>query len=259
MARGHGHGQRPARAQALEAPTLSEQDGVRYLHLGTEWVQGAMRLSRPSELVLGYTRQMMAWLLFVRPGQRDTLAILGLGAGALLRFCLRHTRSQVVTVEHNERVVAFCRSYFRLPEPERARIDLADARVWVAEPQRAGRYKALMVDVYDGQAQGPVCDDPAFYRDCHRVLEEGGVMAVNLFSRHPSWSPNVRGIRAAFKGLVLRLPEIDEGNVVLLAFKGTLPDLHGSDTLARAQWLEARLGLPAVQWLHALQQEGLVV
>lgn len=243
----------------LDEPTLSELDGVRYLHLGTEWVQGAMRLNRPSELVLAYTRQMMAWLLFTRAGQRDTLAILGLGAGALLRYCLRHTRSRVVTVEHNERVLAFCRTYFRLPEPERSRIDLADARDWVAEPQRAGHYRALMVDVYDGDAQGPACDDPAFYRGCWRVLDDNGVMTVNLFSRHPSWSPNVRGIRAAFRGQVLRLPEIDEGNVVLLAFKGPLPDLHHPDVLARAQWLEARLGLPAPQWLHALQQQGAVV
>jgi hypothetical protein len=40
--------------------TLSEFQGVRYLHFGSEWVQGAMRLSRPDELVLSYVRQMMA-------------------------------------------------------------------------------------------------------------------------------------------------------------------------------------------------------
>jgi len=27
--------------------TLSEEDGVRYLHFGTVWVQGAMRIGRP--------------------------------------------------------------------------------------------------------------------------------------------------------------------------------------------------------------------
>jgi len=32
--------------------TLSELDGVRYLHFGTEWVQGAMRLRKPDWLEL---------------------------------------------------------------------------------------------------------------------------------------------------------------------------------------------------------------
>ncbi|MCR2251127.1 hypothetical protein NSX19_24085, partial [Salmonella enterica] len=51
----------------LDQPTLSEVDGVRYLHFNTEWVQGAMRIKTPAELVLEYTSQMMAWLLFLEP------------------------------------------------------------------------------------------------------------------------------------------------------------------------------------------------
>ena len=51
----------------LDQPTLSEVDGVRYLHFHTEWVQGAMRIKNPAELVLEYTSQMMAWLLFLEP------------------------------------------------------------------------------------------------------------------------------------------------------------------------------------------------
>ncbi|MEP7062594.1 MAG: spermidine synthase, partial [Betaproteobacteria bacterium] len=26
---------------------VSEEDGVRYLHFGTHWIQGAMRIARP--------------------------------------------------------------------------------------------------------------------------------------------------------------------------------------------------------------------
>ena len=32
----------------LAPATISEHDGVRYLHLGTPWVQGAMRLKKPA-------------------------------------------------------------------------------------------------------------------------------------------------------------------------------------------------------------------
>ncbi|CAM5792467.1 spermidine synthase [Castellaniella caeni] len=249
--------QRTARHQReadIEAdiPTLSEEDGVRYLHFNSEWIQGAMRTARPSELVLAYTQQMMAWLLFVRPGMRDTLGILGLGAGSLLRFSLRHTRAQIETVERNPAVTAMCRAFFRLPGSARSHIDHADARDWVARPDAAGRYRALMVDLYDSQAQGPVCDEPAFYRDCFRVLDEPGVMAVNLFGQHASFEHNLQGIRAAFNGKVLCLPEIDEGNTVALAFKGPVLDVSARTLLDRAAELEQRTGLPARRWARAL-------
>jgi hypothetical protein len=45
--------------------TLSEQDGVRYLHFGTEWVQGAMRIRKPNWPELEYAQQMMAWMLWL--------------------------------------------------------------------------------------------------------------------------------------------------------------------------------------------------
>ncbi|WP_368644336.1 spermidine synthase [Castellaniella ginsengisoli] len=245
---------RSTRRQAFEAdlPTLSEEDGIRYLHFNSEWIQGAMRIARPSELVLAYTQQMMAWLLFVTAGARDRIGILGLGAGSLLRFTLRHTRAPVESVERNPAVTALCRAFFRLPGSARSVIDHADARDWVAEPGRAGRYRVLMVDLYDSRAEGPVCGDPAFYRDCCRVLDEPGVMSVNLFGRHESFEENLRGIRAAFGGRVLCLPEIDEGNTVVLAFKGDALDLSRQDLLDRAAQLESRTGLPARRWARSL-------
>ena len=50
----------------LAPATISESDGVRYLHLGTPWVQGAMRIRKPLGLELEYIQRMMAWML-MRP------------------------------------------------------------------------------------------------------------------------------------------------------------------------------------------------
>ena len=36
---------------------------MRFLHFGSDWVQGAMRIARPWSLELAYTREMMAGLL----------------------------------------------------------------------------------------------------------------------------------------------------------------------------------------------------
>jgi len=51
---------------AIELPevTISEARGVRYLHLGTPWIQGAMKIDDPLVLNLEYVQRMMAWLLF---------------------------------------------------------------------------------------------------------------------------------------------------------------------------------------------------
>src|SRR5574340_598280 len=39
---------------------IREEAGVRTLHFGSEWIQGAMRIARPWNLELEYTREMMA-------------------------------------------------------------------------------------------------------------------------------------------------------------------------------------------------------
>ena len=43
------------KAAELAPATLSEADGVRYLHLGTPWVQGAMRVKAPRTLELAWS------------------------------------------------------------------------------------------------------------------------------------------------------------------------------------------------------------
>ena len=88
----------PAPAPELElAPaTISEFDGVRYLHLGTPWVQGAMRIRKSLALELEYVQRMMAWML-LRPSDELThghAVQLGLGAAAITRSALLVPRFQ---------------------------------------------------------------------------------------------------------------------------------------------------------------------
>lgn len=239
-----------------EEPTMSEASGIRYLHFGTEWVQGAMRVRKPDQLVLAYTQQMMAWLLFVEPQKDDYVGILGLGAGSLLRFTLKYTPANVETAEWNPAVTAMCQAYFRLPLNDRSYIDHVDAALWLDKPHNIGRYCALMVDLYDAYAQGPVRESLEFYQGCYRALSpEGGVMTVNLFGNHESFPRNLDNIRAAFEGPVLELPEIDAGNRVILAFRGPLLTQTAGSLLDRAKAVERACGLPATRWArHLLEQ-----
>jgi len=244
----------------LAPATISESDGVRYLHLGTPWVQGAMRIAKPQQIDLDYVQRMMVWML-LRPG--DQLAghraaghavQLGLGAGAITRFTYRSLRMQTTVVELNPTVIAACRLWFRLPADDaRLSVQQADAAQWVADPAHAGTAQVLCVDLYDHEAAAPVLDDDAFYTACYRVLAEGGLMTVNLFGRDASFERSARRIEAAFGvGQAWTLRPTREGNTIVLAAKGvTMPD---RPTLAaRAESIESRYALPARKWLRMIR------
>lgn len=239
-----------------EDVTLSEADGIRYLHFGTQWIQGAMRIKRPHDLVLTYTQQMMTWLLFHELEKEDEIAILGLGAASLLRFCMKYTSNTIHSVEINPRVTAMCKAFFRLPEQARSHIHHADAEKWVERAENIGKYKVMMIDLYDAQAQGPVCSSLAFYQNCYHCLDEDGLMTVNLFGAHSSYEENINHIAESFHGNVLILPEIEEGNIVVLALKGNyLARTTTASLIEKAQQVQDKYKLPARRWAKAILAE----
>lgn len=241
-----------------DVPTFSEGGGIRYLHFGTEWIQGAMDITDPPRLVLEYTRQMMAWLLFLDPPRSPLgLGILGLGSASLARFCLKHTASRLRIVEWNPQVVAACHMFFKLPQStRRIGLFLDDAAQWVADPDNHGTCSALMVDLYDAHARGPVRESLEFYSGCRKALGEAGVVAVNLFGEHASFPRNIRNLDEAFDGRVVLLPEIDAGNRIALAFSGPMLEIAAADLLDRAEVVESQYGLPARRWARALMREA---
>lgn len=236
----------------LDTPAVSEQDGVRYLHFDSPWVQGAMDMEKPATLTLSYTQQMMAWLLFLEPERDRSIGQLGLGAGSLARFCHKHLPNPQVVVERNPAVIALCQIYFKLPKNRRLSIVQDDAQSWVKNPENRASQAVLMVDLYDTHAQGPVCGSLSFYQDCERVLEPPGILCVNLFGHHKSFADNLMGLRSVFGERLLILPPLPEGNQIVLAFKGPMARFTRLDLFERADWLEANFQLPARRWVRAM-------
>jgi spermidine synthase len=243
----------------MDEPTFSEEQGVRYLHFGTQWVQGGMLIRRPADLVLEYARQMMAWLLFLEPpqGPDDSIGTLGLGAASLVKFCLKQMPSPVQVVEWNPQVTAACQAFFRLPVSHpKLTITHQDAGTWVQDIAHRGTCPVLMVDLYDAQARGPVRDSVAFYRGCRQVVSghshQAGIVTVNLFGVHESFDHNIANLNEAFEGRVALLPEIDEGNRVAIAFAGPPLRITPDMLLARADDVERQYGLPARKWARSL-------
>ncbi len=242
---------RPARKPKFAPVTLSEQEGVRYLHFGTEWVQGAMRIRKPDWPELEYAQQMMGWMLFIEHPR--AIGQLGLGTGALTKFCYRQfLDARVIAVELNPSVIAVCESMFKLP-PNDARLQVMemDALDFVNDPVNEGAFDVLQCDLYDATARGPVLDTPEFYRACNACLAENGIMTVNLFGDHPSFAKNIKAMKFGF-GHVICLPEVHDGNVVAICFK-TRPLLDFEALAARAAQIVAATKLPAKSWVKGIK------
>lgn len=242
---------KPPRKPKFAPITLSEQDGVRYLHFGTEWVQGAMRIRKPDSLELEYAQQMMAWMLFI--DQPQHIAQLGLGTGALTKFCYRQFPTATITaIELNPSVIAICASMFKLPpNDERLSVIEMDAMDYVTDSANHEKLDALQVDLYDATARGPVLDTAEFYVACNACLAPHGIMTVNLFGDHPSYAKNLKAMRFAFDQ-VLSLPEVHEGNVVAIGFK-TARKLDFSALYERAMQIKEITKLPAKSWVNGLK------
>ncbi|MEJ8815791.1 spermidine synthase [Variovorax ureilyticus] len=241
---------------SLPEVNFSDWGDVRYLHLGTEWVQGSMKLDAPFDIELEYVQRMMAWLLFVDPAsvaKRHAMQ-LGLGAASLTKFCRKQLRMRTTAIELNPQVVAACRGWFKLPADDaKLQIVVADAATEIRQPQWLGTVDALQVDLYDHEAAAPVLDSEDFYADCRGLLTEDGCMTVNLFGRSSSYERSLAKIVSVFgEEAVWAFKPTREGNTVVLAQREASQPKR--PVLAdRAQTIQTRWSLPAPKWLRVFK------
>src|SRR5512141_539707 len=191
---------------------VSEEAGVRSLHLGGDAIQSSIRLDRPDELALDYTRAMMAFLLF-QPLPREVLMI-GLGGGSMARYIhQRMPATHTTVVEINAKVLAAARSMFHFPaDDERLQVEIADGADYVhAHPESAD---VLLVDGFDDGKQPAALCSQAFYDDAHALLRSGGVMAVNFMAQEKKLDIFLQRIEKSFDARVVCLHAADRVNLI---------------------------------------------
>ena len=241
---------------------ISEEAGVRYLHFGSEWVQGAMRIRKPNALELAYTREMMAGLL-LRDGLADDGAhwpkrvlLIGLGAASLTKFIYHNCpQSRLQVVEIAPGVVAAARQFFRLP-PEDARLSIriGDGAAYIVEKE--ARFDYILVDGYDRNARAGALVTAAFYQAVRSRLSDQGLMAVNLFGRSKGYKASVERIFAAFDDRAIAFPSCDSGNVVAFGAAGEPVERSIAELRERALALRTTTGLDLLPTVTRLEQAG---
>jgi spermidine synthase len=236
---------------------ISEERGVRYLHFGSQWIQGAMRVSRPWALELEYTRDMMIALL-LRPAARwpRHVLMIGLGAGSLPKFLYRNRpRSMLTVVEIDPAVVRVAVQHFALPDdPRRFAIEIADGHDYVTATDR--RFDLILVDGFDAKCNVGMLDTLPFYCGCRARLTDEGLFVANFLNRRRGLLAGMKRLDTAFDSRACALPACSSGNIIAVAATGAPVDVSLAQLQAGAQALKQETGAnlsPMVRRIAKLQ------
>jgi len=232
---------------------ISEEAGVRYLHFGSSWIQGAMRIARPYALELDYTREMMTPLLLHEPDWPRRVLQIGLGAASVTKFLWRYRpHARITVIEIEPRVTAAARQFFKLPDDDRITIHHADGADFLVAAKHD--YDLILVDGFDAEARTGRLDTLPCYLDCRARLAGDGLLAVNLLSRRKDFRHSVKRLEAAFDGHAVAFSSCDSGNAIALAAKPPTPAVTLGELKAAATRLKRDTGLNLLPTLTRLAQ-----
>lgn len=224
-------------SQLTGKPYLKEDEGEIALHFDFRTVQSTMSKTDPDALSLGYTRTMMAFLLFQPEPAR--IAMIGLGGGSLAKYCLRHLPGVDFTAVEISRDIIALRDDFRLPpDGERFRVVCADGADYIRAMSHS--VDVLLLDGFDLEGQPRQLCSTAFYDYCFARLNLGGVLVVNLWAADEMLPVYLGRLRECFDGQVVVIDAAEEGNQIAFACK--LPTFPPGKEQLRSQALalEAR-------------------
>jgi len=253
---------------------IREEAGVRTLHFGSEWIQGAMRIARPWNLELEYTREMMAALLLREGGGKAAgnppahssrvlrddaswprkVLLIGLGAASLTKFLYRNfPLAHLTVVEIEPGVVAAARQFFKLPEdPKRINIVIGDGVEYVLNSDK--KFDLILVDGYDENASSGALDTLPFYQACRARLSKDGILSVNLLTSNRRFNGSITRIAEAFDDRVLAFPSCESGNAIALAAEGDPVEISFYDLREKALGLNKETGLNLMPSIARLER-----
>lgn len=226
--------QHPAETPNGGAPMVLETEDVLSLHFDEHAIQSLMLRHAPDQLVLGYTRTMMSFLLLQPTPAR--ISMIGLGGGSLAKYCYRHLPgAKVVVIEIDPSVIAL-RDAFRIPpDDDRFEVICADGAEYVKGQE--AQPDVILVDGYLAYGMPAQLGTADFYSACHTRLADNGVLVANFLQSDPDVPFYLDAIRTAFGESFSIWRCEDGGNYALLAWKGGLPPL--STLLTHARSLES--------------------
>lgn len=234
-------------------PFVVDAHGQRSLQFDGVTIQSQMALDDPNALALDYTRLIMGFLL-LHPAPLH-IAIIGLGGGSLVKYCLDTLPETILTaIEISPEVIALRDTFGIPPDGPRLQVLCCDGADYVSDPGESP--DVLIVDGFDVAGMPRQLCSADFYDHCYAMLAEGGMMVANLWSGDARYGLYASRIRDSFDDRVV-VVSADEGtNRIVFAAKDRrfppgraqlqerarrLADDHTIDLVSLAQRIQHRL------------------
>jgi len=180
---------------------------------GLDPIQSEMSLSKPHDLVLSYTRAMMAALPLADHQRR--ILLIGLGGASMQKFLhdlLPETALE--TVEIDPEVVRIARKFFGFKPDDNQVVHVGDGRAFIENSKK--RYDIIFLDAYGPDSIPYSLATQEFLEAVRDRLAEGGVVCSNLLTRNPRFWDMVKTYAEVFPELQLIKPP-RSGNAILFA------------------------------------------
>lgn len=178
-----------------ERPFVLETKRGISLHFDHFAIQGSMSRRSPGELVLGYTRTMMGFLL-LHP-QPEHICMIGLGGGSLAKYCYRRLPESTITaIEISAEVIAL-HDVFRIPADDgRFKVICADGAEYMRDSPVAT--DVILLDAFGPREMSNQCANFEFIAMCRERLTDSGVLVVNFTGDDPGLPFHVQKLETVF-------------------------------------------------------------
>ena len=231
-------------------PFAFSHDDMRTLHFDERFIQSAMRISDPVNLLLSYTRAMMGFLLF-HPTPRHILMI-GLGGGSLAKYCFQNVPGARITVLELDGDVIALRDEFLIPkDDERFRVVHTDALAYLATASET--VDVILHDGFDADGLAPSLSTEEFYRLCFAVLEPDGILVSNLWGDAGDLACVMRRLYAVFDSKLWWSAATGGFNRIVFSAKNASDEAFRSTLEKRVMQFDLRDNLAFGQLVDRLQ------
>lgn len=233
-----------------------EHAGERSLYLGSENKQSSMLIYSPFHLNLGYTRTMMAPLLFRKPPKR--VLLLGLGGGSLAKYLYyKYPDCVIDVVELRKKVHRVAIDHFQLPLSARLRVNIVDIHKYLQQSSKQSAYDWIMIDAFNAEGLSSAVTSTDFLSQIHTLLDKQGIISLNLWSSEDHTCENiVSSLTHQFEHNVLKLPVDRNENNIYIAAKGDLLNTENSGLIDRAKTLSKETGIDFENYLETLKSNN---
>ena len=248
------HSSQEGEADFMNCPVdVSELDGVRSMHIGSDTIQSSMSIQDPFFLELDYTKVMS--LCFAFNTNPKEILVVGLGGGSMPKFFYRHAKqSNINVLELNAQVIQVVRCFFNIPESKRFNIIEGDGIAFMEKDEK--QYDILLSDAFDDISLPEVFCTMEYFSLCKSRLSPQGIFIINLWGSDPKTMLFIDRIKLVFEGRVLFSAAGNPGNIIIFAFNSEPLELRVAPLKLRIKELEKRFGFNLMVYFNRLTESN---